>query len=274
MLVVSVMKDRARWQREVEVLREMAAVARQGWLIPQPSRTLKQHGDARHLVVFVHGIFASSGVFRPMAFALASEGLAPRQVHFDYTPVGSIDRHARRLTSVIEEARVPGPVTIVAHSLGGLIARHAMQHLGLRVDALVTMGTPHRGTAAASPWPWRLARELSPDSVAIASLGATSHRLQRTAVTSVVAGQDMLVDAESATLPGSRLVVIPGVGHHGVLYAAPAWDAVRDAIRLVTGETAAEEARAQVESGSADEGRSSGEFILGSNGVAVRDRAG
>lgn len=243
------MKRGDRWQREVEVLKEMAAVARQGWLIPQPSRTLKQHGDAKHLVVFVHGIFASSGVFRPMAFALAKEGLAPRQVHFDYTPVGSIEGHARRLATVIQDARVPGPVVIVAHSLGGLIARHAVQHLGLRIDALVTMGTPHLGTSIARPWPWRLARELSPGSVAITSLAATSHRLQRTAVTSVVAEQDLLVEPESAALPGSRVVRIAGVGHHGVLYAAPAVDAVRDAIRGAT-ETDPEE------------GRSSGEFAV------------
>lgn len=254
------MKRRARWQWNVEVLREIAAVARQGWLIPQPSRTLKQHGDARHLVVFVHGFFASSGVFRPMAFALAREGLAPRQVHFDYTPTGSIERHAKQLSSVIEDARVPGPVVVVAHSLGGLIVRHAVQHLGLQVDALVTMGTPHLGTSVARPWPWRLARELSPGSVALDSLVATSHRLQRTAVTSIIAEQDMLVEAESAALPGSRLVTIPGVGHHGVLYDPLAWDAVREAIRAAT-------------EALADGGRSSGEFEVGPGG-AVRDRVG
>jgi pimeloyl-ACP methyl ester carboxylesterase len=255
------MSRRARWQEGVEVLREMAAVARQGWLIPQPSRTLKQHGDAKHLVVFVHGFFASSGVFRPMAFALAREGLAPRQVHFDYTPVGSIERHATRLKAVISDARVPGPVIVVAHSLGGLIVRHAVQHLGLHVDALVTMGTPHRGTSLARPWPWRLAQELSPGSVAIDSLSATSHRLHRTAVTSVVAEQDLLVEADSASLPGSRLVSIPGVGHHGVLYDPAAWEAVRHAIRTST-ENPADGAE-----------RTSGEFVLGPDGT-VRDRAG
>lgn len=260
MLTVKVMKRRRPWQREVEVLREVAAVARQGWLIPQPSPTLKQHGDARHLVVFVHGIFASSGVFRPMAFALAREGLAPRQVNFDYTPVGTIERHAKRLCSVIADARVPGPVIVVAHSLGGLIVRHAVQHLGLHVDALVTMGTPHHGTSLARPWPWRLAQELSPGSVAIASLAATSHRLKRTAVTSVIAEQDVLVEASSASLSGSRLVRVPGVGHHGVLYDPLAWSAVRDAIRSVT-------------EAPTDGGRSSGEFVVGEDG-RVRDRAG
>jgi triacylglycerol lipase len=42
-------------------------------------------------------------------------------------------------------------VNIVAHSMGGLDARHAIARLGLhgRVASLVTIGTPHRGTPLA-----------------------------------------------------------------------------------------------------------------------------
>jgi triacylglycerol lipase len=42
-------------------------------------------------------------------------------------------------------------VDIIAHSLGGLDARYALTHCGLatRVRALVTIGTPHRGTPLA-----------------------------------------------------------------------------------------------------------------------------
>ena len=217
------------WQRRV--LQEVVAVARQGWLIPQRPGRLRQHADAEHLVVFIHGFFASSGVFRPMAVALAHEGLAPRQVHFDYAPIGSIEGNARRLAKVIEEARVPGPVTVIAHSLGGLIARHAIQHLGVRVDALVTLGTPHHGTPHARPWPLRLAKELSPGSLPLTSLAATRHRLEATEVTSIVASSDVLVHADSSALDGSRVVHIDGVGHHGVLYDPRAWEAVREAIR-------------------------------------------
>lgn len=41
-------------------------------------------------------------------------------------------------------------VSIVAHSMGGLLARAALQHRGMeRVRLVVTLGTPHRGTIAA-----------------------------------------------------------------------------------------------------------------------------
>lgn len=41
------------------------------------------------------------------------------------------------------------PPWIVAHSLGGLIARDAVQRHGARIAGLITLGTPHRGTPSA-----------------------------------------------------------------------------------------------------------------------------
>lgn len=213
----------------MDVLREVAAVARQGWLIPQrPAQGFRDEDDGR-LVVFVHGIFASSGVWRPMANHLAVTGIAKRQLHFNFAPIGSVERHAERLAREIERVHPNGPVAIIAHSLGGLIARYYAQLLGGRLDTLVTMGTPHRGTAAARGWPLDLARDLSPGSSLLRSLESTRDRLDHSSLTSMVAGLDVLVPAESARLEGSNVVEIPWVGHHGLLYDRVAWDHTRDA---------------------------------------------
>lgn len=215
-----------RLRGSVEVLREVAAVARQGWLIPRsPRRPLREHAESEHLVVFVHGYFASAGVWRPMADHLAVTGVAPRQLHFNYVPVGHVARHAERLAREVHRVHPHGPVSVVAHSLGGLIARYYVQVLGGRLDALITMGTPHHGTARAQGWPLELARELSPASPLIARLERTRDRLDHTAVTTMVAGLDVLVSRESAILDGARVVDIPWVGHHGLLYDPVAWDA-------------------------------------------------
>ncbi len=214
------------------MLKELASVARQGWLIPQPGRALREHGEAEHLVVFVHGYFASAGVFKPMAEHLAREGLAPRQLHFTYLPTGSVAEHAERLARCIDEAHPEGPVCVVAHSLGGLVSRYCAQVLGQRIDALVTIGTPHRGTSLARHWPMRLTRELSPGSPLLHTLDATRHRLDSTELTSIVAVQDALVSNRSAVMERSRVVYIDGVGHHGVLYHRDALRAVADGIRL------------------------------------------
>lgn len=213
-------------------MKELAAVARQGWLIPQAGRALHEHGEAEHLVVFVHGYFASAGVFKPMARHLHAKGLAPRQFHFTYPPTGSVAEHAERLAELIEHAHPEGPVCIIAHSLGGLISRYYAQVLGHRLDALVTIGTPHRGTSLARGWPMQLARELSPGSPLLRTLHATRERLHDTQLTSIVAVQDALVAHHSAALDRSRVVYIDGVGHHGVLYHPRALEAVAEGITL------------------------------------------
>lgn len=217
-----------------ETLREVAAVAKQGWLIPRIGRTFRQRGSADHLVVFVHGYFASSGVFEPLARHLMLEGHAPRQVHFNYTPTGNISGHATRLADTLERFRNNGPVIIIAHSLGGLISRWYAQVLCCRLDALVAIGTPHRGTPRATGVPLELSRELSPESPALRVLAATRSRLDGARVTSVVADNDLLVDQESAALDDSRVVHVSGTGHHGVLYHPLTWSTVIESIKSLT----------------------------------------
>lgn len=221
---------RPHLRERIEAVREMASVARQGILIPQLRRSLRVDGESDQLVVFVHGFFASAGVWNPLADELAARGVAPRQLHFNYAPSGSIESHARRLQHAIARAHPHGPVCIVAHSLGGLISRWYAQMLGGRVDALIAMGTPHLGTSRARGWPLNLARELSPGSSVLRALASTRHRLAKTELTSVVGGIDLLVDSHSAALEGSTVVTLPGVGHHGLIYHPAAWSAVVNAV--------------------------------------------
>jgi hypothetical protein len=118
----------------------------------------------------------------------------------------------------------------VAHSLGGLISRYYAQVLGGRMDALVAMGTPHRGTRRAEGWPLGLARELTPGSPTLRTLEATRSKIGHARLTSIVGLQDLLVTPESAALAGSRVVRVDGVGHHGLLYHPEAWDATIEEI--------------------------------------------
>ena len=72
-------------------------------------------------------------------------------------------------------------VHVIGHSLGGLITRYYVQRMGghERVHTVVTLGTPHQGTAlarAGSVLP--LIRQLRPDSDLIAELGRTGTRLR------------------------------------------------------------------------------------------------
>jgi len=46
----------------------------------------------------------------------------------------------------------------------------------------------------------------------------------------IVGGIDVLVDSDSASLEGSSVITLPGIGHHGLIYDPGAWSAVVDAV--------------------------------------------
>lgn len=71
-------------------------------------------------------------------------------------PTGSIELRARQLKATILTqlnalGRRGGRVAIVAHSMGGLDARHMIAHLGMagQVATLLTVCSPHRGSSYA-----------------------------------------------------------------------------------------------------------------------------
>jgi triacylglycerol lipase len=67
-------------------------------------------------------------------------------------PTGSIAKRAAMMKRAILAAAPQQKVIIFAHSMGGLDARYMISRLGMddRVEALVTVCTPHRGSAYAN----------------------------------------------------------------------------------------------------------------------------
>ncbi len=110
-------------------------------------------------VLLVHGLDEPGTIWDQLAPALAEEGHAVAR--FDYPN----DQPARRSGDALAEAlaglraRGLASVPIVAHSMGGLLARDALTRPGAdrpRTPTLITLGTPHDG----SPWAaWQPAAE-------------------------------------------------------------------------------------------------------------------
>lgn len=107
-------------------------------------------------IVLHHGLFGFGNVklgpirlsyFHKIDAAIERLGhpvIVPR-VH----PTGSIALRAQQLKStLLGQLNGHDQCVIVAHSMGGLDARHMITHLGMaeRVAALVTVSTPHRGS--------------------------------------------------------------------------------------------------------------------------------
>ena len=113
----------------------------------------------RHPIILAHGLFGFDQVSllgKPVVHYFAGVPAwlraAGNQVHVSrVAPMGPISRRAEQLAQFVRHHANDHPVHLVAHSMGGLDSRFAINNLGLaeQVISLTTLGTPHRGTVIA-----------------------------------------------------------------------------------------------------------------------------
>ncbi|WP_250279903.1 alpha/beta fold hydrolase [Frankia sp. Cppng1_Ct_nod] len=180
-------------------------------------------------ILLVHGLIDNRSIFTRLRRSLHRRGFG--RVATVNLPLFTSDvpSAARRLAAVVETmCEQTGYVRlhIVAHSLGGLVARYYVQKLGgdARVHTLVTLGTPHEGTHLARLLPpmvpYTLLRQLRPDSDVIRELAGPAPGC-RTRFVAFSGELDMVVrPTESALLHhpdlSVRNVCLPDVGHHSL----------------------------------------------------------
>ncbi|MEV4330232.1 alpha/beta fold hydrolase [Streptomyces sp. NPDC049597] len=197
--------------------------------------------------VLLHGFVDNRSVFVLLRRALARYG--PHHVEcLNYSPLTCDIRTAAELLGRhVEEicARTgQREVDIVGHSLGGLIARYYVQRLGgdRRVRTLVTLGTPHAGTAFAPiAGAHPIVRQMRPGSSVIEELRMPAPGC-RTRFVSFWSDLDrIMVPVETACIDHPDLLAqnvrVSGIGH----LALPVHPAVAAGIReaLASGAAAA-----------------------------------
>jgi triacylglycerol lipase len=213
--------------------REVAAYLLQGRLIAAAALRRATRLEGEHAVVFVHGFMAAGPVFDPMR-SRVEEATGLPTLDFTYSPFGSFPRAAERLASCIEQTVAPGVrISLVGHSLKGLLARWYVQEMGggARVDRLVTLATPHRGTPAARAVPLPLLQAARSDGPVIRQLERSAAALEALPHVAVAAGEDRVVPPHSAAgAPHARVEWLAGVGHNELLYDARAHRIVSEAV--------------------------------------------
>ncbi len=173
--------------------------------------------------MLVHGLGADSSCFDRMAGELHRAGLTVFLVNYSCVGV-DIDTCGRRLA--VEAARLrdatgaPG-INIVAHSLGGVVLRWAVQNTRMAewVGTAVTLGSPHRGSPLARLAPTGLPgfgmmiRQLRPGQP---ERPTAADRAASVRWVAVAAQLDWVVPPSYALLPESENVtnvVLSGGGH-------------------------------------------------------------
>lgn len=177
-------------------------------------------------VLLVHGYCENAGVFWLLARRLRRAGYAA-YLH-DLGPVfGDIDGYAPALAARIEEISARhgrAAVAAVGHSMGGLALRACARRPGPHALArIVTLGTPHGGTALAElglganarqmrrggPWLQDLARDEAarpwPQGFAVRTLD-----------------DNIVAPASAAEWPGASNAALDGVGHVALAFSRAA----------------------------------------------------
>lgn len=175
-------------------------------------------------VMLVHGLGANKSCLSGLERRLHRAGFTVYCVSYSGldSDLASCAGHLVRAAAWLREATGAESAHLVAHSLGGVLARWAVDDswMGGWVDAAITLGSPHRGTPAARLAPTRLPgygriiRELRPEHRGRAEHPRPPHPDVRW--TAVAGGLDWVVPPRSARLPEApnvRNVVLPRVGH-------------------------------------------------------------
>ncbi len=149
-------------------------------------------------------------------------------------PWQTIERYALPLEAALRELATSFPgqaIDVVAHSMGGVVLRQVLaEHprLAAAVGRIVTLGSPHRGTAALRGMAFAPEhRQLEPGSAFLEQLPDFWMSAPGAAVTTIAAERDFIVYPNSTShLPASpgggqtgaaRAIDLPDTNHQGLL---------------------------------------------------------
>jgi triacylglycerol esterase/lipase EstA (alpha/beta hydrolase family) len=195
-----------------------ASMTLASWTMLRPRTTLHIASAGSSLpVLLVHGYSCNGGYWSRLAARLRREGIS--YLALDLEPIGAgIDDYAVQIDAALQQlcaATGQRRAVLVCHSMGGLAARAHLRAFGAaRVARIITVGTPHHGTALANFGPGLNARQMQRGSPWLAELAASEPPAARALMVSLWSHHDNIVaPQDSARLPGAANVELGGVGH-------------------------------------------------------------
>lgn len=195
-----------------------------GWTQPYRSNLYPDRvaPAGRRGVVLVHGFFCNRGVWNPWLLQLHADQVPVIAVNLEAV-FGSIDDGApivEQAVARMHDATGLAPV-IVAHSMGGLVARAWLDRFGgdSRVHRVITVGTPHQGTWLARFSLSANTRQMRRAGEWLGAIGRREPATRAARFTCFYSHCDNIVfPASTATLRGADNQHLPGVAHVEMVY--------------------------------------------------------
>lgn len=177
-------------------------------------------------VILVHGYLSNRGTLCGLARALDAAGVAPVFVPSLPAVFAPVETFAAHLAEVVEEvvaASGQPRVILVCHSMGGLAARaYLREHGPARVAGLVSLGSPHHGTALAAMAAGANGRQMRRDSEFLRGLeraeGEAGPGCEALSIYTV--HDNLVAPQDSSRLAWARNVSVHGVAHVAMLLDA------------------------------------------------------
>jgi triacylglycerol esterase/lipase EstA (alpha/beta hydrolase family) len=171
-------------------------------------------------ILLLHGVLCNGGVWRSLKRRLRQAGLGPVYAPSYGPPLASIDLFADQIAAKIDRilaATGAAQLSIVSHSMGGLVARaYVRNYGGDKVRREMTIGAPHHGSVHAWLFPGTSLGQLRPGNAWLEALPEPEG--DSPPFVSVWSWHDSMVAPQtSARLRHARNVEVVGVGHNALL---------------------------------------------------------
>ena len=202
-----------------------ASMLQSSWSMPRAApRQVIHPGSARPPVLLLHGYGCNSGYWDHLTPLLDAAGISHATLDLEPITCG-IDDYAGPVERAVESlcAATGAPkLVIVAHSMGGLVARAWLRkHGAARVARVITLGTPHHGTCLASFGVGRNAAQMRRagcpeglESEWLRDLAAGESAATRALLTSIYTHHDNIISPQTSSfLAGAHNIPMGGVGH-------------------------------------------------------------
>ena len=172
------------------------------------------NSDAHGPVLLLQAGYVNNGaVWFFTARALEQKGF--RVFTIDQPVFASIDTMGELLAQRVDEVlTLTGEqnLTLVAHSMGGLVCRaYLRQFGGAKIAQLITLGSPHHGTFHAYLASGPNGLQMRPGNAWLTTLGETQVTIPFTSIFSL--HDTVISPQESSRMSDAVNVQIPGVGH-------------------------------------------------------------